>query len=75
MSVFGYNYPAGAEHDPNAPWNQKDPEECSECGGEGCEECDWEGHRNPPSREEIEIEKADLAMDRAKDEPENNTKL
>ena len=22
--VFGWDYPAGAEHDPNAPWNQPD---------------------------------------------------
>lgn len=24
---LGWAYPAGAEHDPNAPWNQKDEEE------------------------------------------------
>jgi hypothetical protein len=24
MSVFGYNHPAGAEHDLSAPWNQPD---------------------------------------------------
>jgi hypothetical protein len=33
MSVFGYNYPAGAERDPSAPWNQ--PDDCELCGGEG----------------------------------------
>lgn len=33
-SPFGWGYPAGAEHDPNAPWNQPDAEEekCDECG-------------------------------------------
>jgi len=42
-NVFGWDYPAGAEHDPNAPWNQVDcPDTCasmievySECGGKG----------------------------------------
>ncbi len=28
MSKFGWDYPAGAEHDPNAPWNEV---ECPEC--------------------------------------------
>jgi hypothetical protein len=28
---FGWNYPAGAENDPRAPWNQVD-EKCEECG-------------------------------------------
>ena len=27
---FGWNYPAGAENDPNAPWNQR-PEMCPVC--------------------------------------------
>jgi len=26
-NVFGWHYPPGAEHDPNAPWNQVDPTE------------------------------------------------
>lgn len=31
--VFGYSYPAGAENDPNAPYNQiEEPEECPVCG-------------------------------------------
>ena len=36
------NYPCGAENDPNAPWNQKEPKfvECDDCGGSGFEE-DW----------------------------------
>lgn len=36
MYESGY-YPAGAEHDPNAPWNQEDPVmvECDECNGTG----------------------------------------
>lgn len=30
---FGWAYPAGAEHDPNAPWNeQPEVEECPICG-------------------------------------------
>ena len=30
---FGWAYPAGAEHDPAAPYNQPDlPEECPTCG-------------------------------------------
>ena len=48
MSAFGCAYPAGAENDPNAPWNAVEMEvSCSECGhvtceqleGEECEEC------------------------------------
>lgn len=37
--LFGWDYPPGAENDPNAPWNQKDPPECVSCGdalGENC---------------------------------------
>lgn len=26
------NTPAGADNDPNAPWNEKDDFECTECG-------------------------------------------
>lgn len=33
MSGFGYHYPARAEHDPRAPWNQ--PGECEKCDGKG----------------------------------------
>lgn len=29
MGRFGYEYPAGAEYDSNAPWNQED---CDRCG-------------------------------------------
>ena len=30
---FGWEYPAGAEHDPNAPWNKKcPPDRCKICG-------------------------------------------
>lgn len=31
---FGWNYPASLEHDPRAPWNQRDPEPCDVCGEE-----------------------------------------
>ena len=37
-NLFGWDYPAGAENDPNAPWNQKDPE--FEADHKGfCERC------------------------------------
>ncbi len=29
MSGFGYEYPAGAAEDPNAPWNEQ---VCDSCG-------------------------------------------
>lgn len=31
------SYPAGAQYDPNAPWNQKEPEyvKCQACNGKG----------------------------------------
>ena len=29
--AFGWDYPAGVEFDPSAPWNQKDEFECPEC--------------------------------------------
>ena len=32
MSVYGWDYPAGAEHDPRAPWNQHDDNVCPACG-------------------------------------------
>jgi len=31
-SPFGWSYPAGAEHDPAAPYNQTDSPECPHCG-------------------------------------------
>lgn len=32
---FGWRYPAGAEHDPNAPYNQEpEPDCCPVCGAE-----------------------------------------
>lgn len=50
MNPFGYHYPAGAESDPRAPWNQRDIEACDECGGEGkndegekCDACNGTG--------------------------------
>lgn len=30
------NYPPGAEHDPNAPWNARDNETCPECDSFTC---------------------------------------
>lgn len=39
-NIFGWSYPAGAENDPNAPWNQTDEytEECPVCGNMNCDE-------------------------------------
>jgi len=79
VNVFGWNYPAGAENDPAAPWNQKDAEECRECEGHGtkinhdgsdgvCPVCDGTGEL--PERMSIyerDCEKADRARDEAKD--------
>ena len=48
MNDFGWAYPAGAEHDPRAPWNAVEVEVyCSECGhvtydlevGDPCPDC------------------------------------
>lgn len=37
MYESGY-YPPGAEHDPRAPWNEKEPHyvKCKACNGKGC---------------------------------------
>lgn len=37
MYESGY-YPPGAEHDPRAPWNEKEPHyvKCEACNGKGC---------------------------------------
>ena len=73
--IFGWDYPAGAEHDPNAPWNQRDPELCPTCNGENpamqtCETCESAGVVYPPSRADLAAERADYEHDRAKDERE-----
>lgn len=39
---LGWSYPAGAENDPNAPWNIEDPERCERCD-ETFEEFDDDG--------------------------------
>ena len=92
VNPLGWQYPAGAEHDPRAPYNQCDPDacpeceggliQCPECNGVGqcwecdssgkvrCDECNGTGEEHKPSREEIECDKADRAMDAAKDERE-----
>lgn len=76
MNPLGCQYPAGAEHDPRAPWNQHDDEDCPNCFGTGgddnleiCESCDGSGIKPAPTREEIAIDKADRDRDAAKDEP------
>lgn len=74
MNPLGYNYPAGAEHDPSAPWNR--PDDCETCGGEGlCREVDGGPYTCPDcggigrqkNRAELRREwledKADIARD------------
>ena len=51
---FGWDYPAGAENDPDAPWNQHDDE------GD-------EGETRQEMRDRIAEEKADAARDGAKE--------
>ena len=51
---FGWDYPAGAENDPDAPWNQHDDEED-------------EGETQQEMRDRIAEEKADAARDEAKE--------
>lgn len=51
---LGWSMPAGAENDPNAPYNQPDGPECSGCGCEGgdgysempfkCQRCEMTDH-------------------------------
>ncbi len=73
MNPFGYNYPAGAEHDPSAPWNQ--PDDCEECFGKGfvladgdtvdCPDCDGTGRQKTRAelRREWLEDKADMERD------------
>jgi len=70
MNPFGHNYPAGAEHDPSAPWNQ--PDDCEECDGTGqvadadgpdeCQVCNGTGRQKTRAelRAEYEEDKADM---------------
>lgn len=54
-SPFGWDYPAGAENDPDAPWNQRD------------EEDEGEGETQQEMRDRIAEEKADGVRDEAKE--------
>lgn len=59
---LGWDYPAGAEHDPQAPWNAQDTLTCPECdsdctapeGDDGvraywtCEDCGHDWHVPSP---------------------------
>lgn len=50
--VFGWNYPAGAEHDPRAPWNQDNREvpawRCPNCGKQdSVTPDDWDAEAKP----------------------------
>lgn len=74
--VFGWSYPPGAENDPNAPYNQREPIDCSECNGTGtkfdpdaecpedreyrCDTCDGTGEVDPRS---LELEERDYEPD------------
>lgn len=72
MNVFGWDYPAGAEHDPRAPWNE--PPECEACEGSGempaengddvtvCQTCDGTG-RKRSEKESREDYEADMERD------------
>ena len=74
MYESGY-YPAGAEFDPRAPWNEREPTmvECAACGGKGYHwyaydfEADYETECSeevwnmlPETEEEAEAEAEDL---------------
>ena len=73
MNPLGYNYPAGAEHDPSAPWNQ--PDDCEACEGTGqvadadgpdeCQVCNGTGRQKTRAelRQEWEEDKADMERD------------
>lgn len=70
LTPFGYNYPAGAEHDASAPWNQ--PDYCEHCDGTGqvadtdgpdeCQVCGGIGRQKTRAelRAEYEEDKADM---------------
>jgi hypothetical protein len=47
---FGWDYPAGAENDPDAPWNQRD-------------DAKYDGETRQEMRDRIAEEKADAARD------------
>ena len=55
MNPLGYQYPAGAENDPDAPWNQSDDT----------------GDDEKTSAYERACERADIAHDLARDEPDD----
>ena len=40
---FGWQYPAGAEHDPRAPWNEQPPNEPAAEVVPHCDTCDGTG--------------------------------
>lgn len=79
MSESG-NYPPGAEHDPRAPYNQPENEECEDCLGEGtiydqvgtpiekCRRCEGTGVVPPPTQEEIDEARAEARFDQLHEE-------
>ena len=46
--MSGYLPPGVSEHDPIAPWNQDDPEDCYECKGSGIDPADPDIERECP---------------------------
>lgn len=79
MSALGYHYPAGAEFDPRAPWNQ--PGACEACDGEGriilpaehgddepdfetCSDCDGTGREKTRAELRAEWEEDKADMER-----------
>ena len=77
MSIFGWSYPAGAENDHNAPWNQDWDEDMPNDDGEfmawcGLRFATGDGKSNHEKhckacRWEYDCERADLMRDERKD--------
>jgi DnaJ-class molecular chaperone len=75
---LGYYYPAGAEHDPRAPWNREDADDCETCNGRGsigdgddtedCPACSGTGLGKTPSETRAQYleDKADMERDEDK---------
>ena len=76
MRGLGYNYPAGAEHDPSAPWNMEDADDCETCNGRGsigdgddtdeCPACLGSGREK--TRAELRAEYLEYKADMERDE-------
>ena len=60
--IFGWDYPAGAENDPRAPWNQPEPI-CDQCGCDE-EDCECDPDEIEGQREAALEDKADAMRER-----------